>query len=273
MIASAALLALLPLAANAHMMLSDPSVWGGRKADLENPLTGNNFFCHRESRNGNKNVMNIKAGSTLNLPITCGEAASNPDNAASICADDPNQFHNGGGCGLSIAYKTGAGINDFTMFSVAANCPDKGKRVNFQVPANLPACEECTCAWTWIPDPSASADEFYMNCFTCKIEGNQGTITGGTKLSDHLWAVNGVPARGERPLYKKVLPNGAQEVQVNGKASPDTPKTDAPKTETPKKDENTPTKPSSASPSKKTSHPDCSGITRRNVNKKCHIKA
>ncbi|TPX59851.1 hypothetical protein SpCBS45565_g07651 [Spizellomyces sp. 'palustris'] len=229
---SAVVLAALPLVAhvaNAHMMISLPTVWGGLKSDLENPLNAGtkNYFCHGEK--SGKGVTTIQAGSSLSVPVVCGEAATNPSKAPSICADDPNAFHNGGGCGLSIAYTNKPGINDFTMFSVNANCPNKGNPVSFQVPANLPACDNCVCSWTWIPDPSASADEFYMNCFNCKIVSQTtGTLTGGTKLKDHMWAVPGfgTPTE-ERPLYKKVLPNGALKLQVgggNGKQTPATPK-------------------------------------------------
>jgi len=68
----------------------------------------------------------------------------------------------GGGCALSIAYNNVGKPtkNDFIVISVNHNCPQLGPFTHsFPMPKNLPDCEACTCAWTWVPDERSSADE------------------------------------------------------------------------------------------------------------------
>lgn len=117
-------------------------------------------------------------------------------------------------------------MEDFIMFSENDDCPNINSDspfIGFTVPNNLPACDDCTCAWTWIPDPSASGDEMYMNCFKCKIvSGQTGTVTGGQKLRDNIFEIRGAPqANGERPLYKNKFQTGPIKVEVNGQQAPD----------------------------------------------------
>lgn len=46
-----------------------------------------------------------------------------------------------------------------------------------KLPANLPSCEKCTFAWTWIN--AVGNREYYMNCADVKIIGTQqGNIAG-----------------------------------------------------------------------------------------------
>lgn len=71
----------------------------------------------------------------------------------------------GGGCALAIAYKNpndegSISKDDFRVISVVHDCPTLGPFTHsFEIPGNLPACEECTCAWLWVPNPQSSADE------------------------------------------------------------------------------------------------------------------
>ncbi|KAJ3004471.1 hypothetical protein HKX48_001202 [Thoreauomyces humboldtii] len=224
MLATSLLLATLGAqAVSAHMMLGIPEVWGpSDKSDLENPLTQDtqNWFCHGQSQSLGSGTLDITPGGTLSIPIVCGAAQSKPGNAQQICGGDPDSWHSGGGSALSIAYKaTGAKAADFYMFSQVAKSPYQFTSANFHVPANLPATDAATCAWTWIP--AESANEIYMNCFDCRVLGGSGngTITGGTKLTDHLWALPGFPATANRPLYKNVLPDGALSLTVTGSAA------------------------------------------------------
>ncbi|KAJ3022618.1 hypothetical protein HKX48_005680, partial [Thoreauomyces humboldtii] len=222
-------LAAMPLIAQAHMMISDPSVWGHSDDNLETPLNRDtpNWFCHGKKKSDAAGQFAITAGKPMNLNVVCGEANSNPSRAASICTDT-SAFHGGGGCGLSIAYKgDNPSINDFTMFSMNANCPtlNVDHSVSFNVPDNLPECDDCICSWTWIPNPDDSNSEMYMDCFNCKVlSQHKGAITGGIQLKDHLWAVPGQPTDNgdgsNRPMYKKVLPNGALPITVNGAVAP-----------------------------------------------------
>ncbi|KAI9089656.1 hypothetical protein DFS34DRAFT_639019 [Phlyctochytrium arcticum] len=229
-----AALALAP-AVSAHMRIVTPGVWGKNEASLEQPLTegSKNFLCSGRKRENSEGVTTINAGGQTKMPVVCGEAAGKPSDAANICAADPSAVHDGGGCALSITYKKdGFNEKDFTIFTANGACPTKKfETITFNVPNNLPACDDCVCAWTWIPQ--AAGAEMYMNCFNCKIVSQtNGTISKGEPLDKHLWALPGYPAKGNRPIYKNTLPNGALELQVSGAAAPPA----------------TPTTPSSAQP-------------------------
>ncbi|KAI9011062.1 hypothetical protein BC832DRAFT_320931 [Gaertneriomyces semiglobifer] len=222
---TAILLIVSASATNAHMMLNHPTVWGISQP-LENPLTerSSNFFCHGQSKSAGKGKLALEAGKTVSLPVTCGEAVNNRGNAYNICKNDMAAVHNGGGCALSIAQKSnGASVYDFVVMSANHDCPKNNfGSVDFKMPANLPACDDCVCSWTWIPDQAAN--EMYMNCFSCSVKSNtRGSLplkrAQNTLLKDHLFAVPGFPARGgNRPLYKRVLPNGALKLTVQASA-------------------------------------------------------
>ncbi len=218
----------LPLCGHvaSHMLISLDSTWG-LSQPLENPLNrnSNNWFCHGKTKDTSA-VTTLKAGTTISVPIVCGEAIDNPTQGGQICSDDPNAYHGGGGCALSIAYKTsGVGIEDFYMFSVNVDCPKKGQAmINFPIPANLPN-GQATCAWTWIPPEEFSAPEMYQLCFNCAVTGGPtGTITSGEKLSKHLFAVpyQGVRNEGDRGLYRDVFKNGLPALQVSTSGSQST---------------------------------------------------
>ncbi|KAI8922255.1 hypothetical protein DFJ77DRAFT_17176 [Powellomyces hirtus] len=224
-LATYAALALLPLA-SAHMMISNPAVWGYQDDSLENPLTSgsNNWFCHGKKKSDAQagSQVTLNAGGKVSIPVVCGEANKNgkADGGANDICTDAADFHMGGGCGLSIAYKSNdPKMNDFVLFSQTSNCPNKANSVSWDIPANLPACDDCVCSWTWVPNPESSASEMYMNCFNCKVISNtKGSISGGIKLSDHMWAVPGFPDGGEADrMYRNRLPNGALKVEVGGR--------------------------------------------------------
>lgn len=52
------------------------------------------------------------------------------------------------------------------------------------LPANLPSCERCTFAWTWIN--AVGNREFYMNCVDVKIIGGPGSQIAG----EHIYIAN-----------------------------------------------------------------------------------
>ncbi|KAI8913139.1 hypothetical protein DFJ77DRAFT_69108 [Powellomyces hirtus] len=215
---AALLLALVAINASfvqSHMMVSHPAVWGGQDYSLENPLNmgSKNWMCAGRKPSDGKGAISFNSGGRLGLPIVCGAAAKNPGKGKEICQNDPSAFHKGGGCLLSIAYKANPKPEDFVVISSVHDCPngDYGT-INFNMP-ELPACDDCVCAWNWIS--KEATDEMYMNCFDCKILGGKnGTITGGTHLSDHYYAVPGYPAKGRRPLYENTVPNGAVPVGI-----------------------------------------------------------
>ncbi|KAJ3167796.1 hypothetical protein HDU87_001459 [Geranomyces variabilis] len=214
-------------AASAHMMIHTPGTWGAADDNLETPLnrdTGN-WFCHGKTLSDSLGgATTITAGQQFTLPIMCGEAngqgvGNRYKNAPQICTDS-SAWHGGGGCGLSIIYKkspNAGDINDFVMFTTNADCPNKDFPVTFDIPANLPA-GEATIAWSWVPNPNNALSEMYMNCFTAEIKSNiKGSITGGIRLKDHLWAVPGArDGDDESRMYKNSLPHGALPIQVSG---------------------------------------------------------
>ncbi|KAJ3152030.1 hypothetical protein HDU89_001677 [Geranomyces variabilis] len=225
--ASLATIALLAPLSSAHMMIHPKAggVWGGDSSNLENPLTADtkNWFCHgKKKSDATRGRTTFTAGQTTTIPIICGEAVDDYQNAKSICTDS-TAWHGGGGCALSILYKNDASVSDldkFVTFSVAADCPNKANPVPFKVPANLPNIADAVCAWHWIPNPKNANSEMYMNCFSCEVVGGPtGQVTGGTRMSDHLWAVRGQKNGDSKSRQlKNQLPDGAQKIEVNGKA-------------------------------------------------------
>ncbi|ORZ35882.1 hypothetical protein BCR44DRAFT_41925 [Catenaria anguillulae PL171] len=214
-----ALLCLAAVSANAHMLMALPSTWG-LTTDLENPLNAGtpNFFCHGRQRPVNGPVTQIQAGGKLRVPIVCGEAIGNPQAGGSTCVNDGdgvNDYHQGGGCALSIAYTNDPkSVAEFTLFSVNHDCPKVGQsEIEFDVPGNLPA-GDATMAWTWIPPASAATDEMYMNCASVRVNGQAGRLEGGRQLTNHMYAVPGFGTRNPRPIYRDVLPNGALQLSV-----------------------------------------------------------
>lgn len=205
----------------AHMLISLPSTWG-LSGDLEVPLSNSDsdWFCHGQTKDTNV-VTTLNAGTSISVPIVCGEAIDDPTNGGSICSDDTAAYHGGGGCALSISYNLSPDITDFTMFSVNVDCPKEGQAmIPFEIPDNLPT-GNAVCAWTWIPDKGYSAEEMYMNCFNCRVAGgSSGSLTGGTDLVDHLWAVPypgvGNTENGDRGNYRDVFEDGALSIQVSG---------------------------------------------------------
>ncbi|KAI8592969.1 hypothetical protein BDZ88DRAFT_181248 [Geranomyces variabilis] len=216
--------------ASAHMMIHTPGTWGAADDNLETPLNSgtNNWFCHGKKLSDSLGgATTITAGSKFTLPIMCGEANGQGKGnmykrAPEICTDT-TAWHGGGGCALSIIYKKSPAARDigqFVTFTTNADCPNKAYPVTFDIPANLPA-GEATVAWSWVPNPGNALSEMYMNCFTANIKSNTvGTITGGIRLKDHLWAVPGARDGDDSiRMYKNSLPHGALKLSVNGKAA------------------------------------------------------
>eukprot|EP01097_Dermamoeba_algensis_P000123 TRINITY_DN1042_c0_g2_i1.p1 TRINITY_DN1042_c0_g2~~TRINITY_DN1042_c0_g2_i1.p1 ORF type:complete len:229 (+),score=53.93 TRINITY_DN1042_c0_g2_i1:104-790(+) len=203
-----------------HMMMSHPSVWGrnSQKWELQNPLNSGtrNWFMHGAKKDTNSQLT-LRAGGSVTIPIICGGAYGQEGSAASKCRPFASALHKGGGCALSIAYKSANSVtkDDFTIFSVNYDCPNSGINIPFRIPSNLPSCADCVCAWTWIPNEESSTNEMYMNGFNCKVEGGSGRLTGGPKLT--YFAVPGGRNPGFRPRYNQPrtgIKNGAQTLQV-----------------------------------------------------------
>ncbi|ORZ35856.1 hypothetical protein BCR44DRAFT_24814 [Catenaria anguillulae PL171] len=204
------LVSILSLAstAHSHMLMGLPSTWGLNHA-LENPLVPStqNWFCGGRTRPSNGPVTTIQAGQVFQVPVICGEAihlvgTNRINEAVGICDSDRNAYHDGGGCALSIAYTPNPRLEDFIVFSVTRACPRQGTAlIPFNVPNNLPA-GEATLAWTWIPPTRGAQAEMYFNCATVRVEGPQGRLTDGRRLSNYMYAVGGFGTRQPNPAYE-----------------------------------------------------------------------
>ena len=172
-----------------HLIFSNPSVWDNNDPlyELERPMTPDtseiNWFCKGHPRK-NDFILELVPGTTLNVPIICGEAplGSNKEQATQFCDNDRNALHGGGGCSLSIA---NGDTNDFTIITVAHDCPKLDwSSVAFEIPEGLPEITNGKCSWTWAPSLNFAQQESYNNCFSCSVKSSiKGTLTGGTKLN------------------------------------------------------------------------------------------
>ena len=63
---------------------------------------------------------------------------------------------------------------------IDGGCPDENYQWPVQLPANLPKCDHCVFAWTWIN--AIGNREFYMNCADIAIEGAPGSTISGAGL-------------------------------------------------------------------------------------------
>ena len=83
------------------------------------------------------------------------------------------------GCAIAIAYEsdpTKIKPEDFVVISTNHTCP-WFKKVDFQIPDDLPECPEggCTCLWGWVHSSNGGAQENYILNYRCKVEGAKGT--------------------------------------------------------------------------------------------------
>ncbi|KZT57666.1 hypothetical protein CALCODRAFT_495905 [Calocera cornea HHB12733] len=77
------------------------------------------------------------------------------------------------GCAFGIAYKSDiASVTqaDITIFTVNYTCPWYRAQW-FDVPADLPPCDDCICTFNWIhgEDPGSGAQQIYQNGYKCKV--------------------------------------------------------------------------------------------------------
>ncbi|EJU02917.1 hypothetical protein DACRYDRAFT_78824 [Dacryopinax primogenitus] len=75
------------------------------------------------------------------------------------------------GCGFGIAYKSDVstvGPEDITIFSVNYTCPWYRYQW-FDVPADLPPCDDCICTFNWIHSPDDGSMQMYQNGYKCKV--------------------------------------------------------------------------------------------------------
>ncbi|KZT57664.1 hypothetical protein CALCODRAFT_482994 [Calocera cornea HHB12733] len=75
------------------------------------------------------------------------------------------------GCGFGIAYKSDINSvtqDDITIFTVNYTCPWYRYQW-FDVPADLPPCDDCICTFNWIHSPDDGSMQMYQNGYKCKV--------------------------------------------------------------------------------------------------------
>ncbi|KZO90689.1 hypothetical protein CALVIDRAFT_542443 [Calocera viscosa TUFC12733] len=77
------------------------------------------------------------------------------------------------GCAFGIAYKSDINNvtqSDITIFTANYTCPWYRNQW-FDVPADLPPCDDCICTFNWIhgEDPGSGAQQIYQNGYKCKV--------------------------------------------------------------------------------------------------------
>ncbi|KAH7096951.1 hypothetical protein BKA62DRAFT_662307 [Auriculariales sp. MPI-PUGE-AT-0066] len=73
---------------------------------------------------------------------------------------------------LAIAYKSDihdVKYEDLVIISVLEHTPWK-RMAEYDIPADLPACDDCVCAYSWIPN-HCGIPNMYMNGMKCKVTG------------------------------------------------------------------------------------------------------
>ena len=106
------------------------------------------------------------------------------------------------GCSISIAYESDPAKikpEDFTVISTNWTCP-WFKKVDFEIPADLPECPEggCTCMWGWVHSGLAGGQENYLLNYRCRVEGAKGKRPLPKRESSHpcLWRPSRVLEKG-----------------------------------------------------------------------------
>ncbi|EJU04796.1 hypothetical protein DACRYDRAFT_20413 [Dacryopinax primogenitus] len=75
------------------------------------------------------------------------------------------------GCGIGIAYKsdiTQVTPEDITIFTVNVTCPWYRYQW-FDVPADMPPCDNCICTFNWIHSPDDGSMQMYQNAYACQV--------------------------------------------------------------------------------------------------------
>lgn len=119
-------------------------------------------------------VQTFQAGQIVEVQFNNGDYGS-PGQAALTPKSDQAR-HAGGLCEFSLSYDNGKTFGVFARYH--GSCPDMYYKWPVKLPDNLPSCDSCLFAWTWI-DATALRPEFYMSCADIKIIGNPAVTQPG----------------------------------------------------------------------------------------------
>jgi hypothetical protein len=89
---------------------------------------------------------------------------------------------------LAIAYKSDVHdvkYEDLVVISVEKNTPWH-RIAEYEIPADLPACDDCVCAWAWAPNHCGIPNE-YMNGFKCQVTGARADAPKVGKAQPAKW--------------------------------------------------------------------------------------
>jgi hypothetical protein len=56
----------------------------------------------------------------------------------------------------------------------------------YDIPADLPACDDCICAYSWIPN-HCGIPNMYMNAFRCRVTGAKANAPKLAKAQPAVW--------------------------------------------------------------------------------------
>lgn len=190
---------------SAHIALWHPSMFGWEsdinQVDPVTPLADSTFdqwwfHGYKSKPPAAGKIMELPAGGTFKGEVACNKAQTTwvyPDESVLsewACNSGSGPMHttdaygsenptNVMGCGLSIAYTSDENSvqpEDFAVISTDYNCPWK-RRVDFPIPADLPACPEggCLCSWGWIHSPMSGSEQMYHLVYRCNVTGATNT--------------------------------------------------------------------------------------------------
>lgn len=64
--------------------------------------------------------------------------------------------------------------------SYSKNSTPWERTIEYDVPADLPACEKCICAWGWVPN-HCGQENMYMTGFNCRVKSTSTKALGKPK--------------------------------------------------------------------------------------------
>ncbi|KAF8979315.1 hypothetical protein BGZ52_005022 [Haplosporangium bisporale] len=117
-------------------------------------------------------VQSFQAGETINVRF--GNAQFGSPGQPPLQPTSNQARHAGGLCEFALSYDNGRTFGVFARYH--GSCPDMYYDWPVRLPDNIPSCESCIFAWTWI-NAAATQAEFYMGCADIKIVGKVGGST------------------------------------------------------------------------------------------------
>ncbi|EJU04797.1 hypothetical protein DACRYDRAFT_63002 [Dacryopinax primogenitus] len=195
----AASLSVLPAAA--HLAPFHPSMYGFNWTTLHistsydnrpvAPLMGLTFsewwmHGHMDLPPNPGDFLELPAGGNFQVQMACDKSATDywntsgqadfrdgewPCPGASSVEFHTKDITDTKGCAFGIAYKSdiySVTPNDITIFTVNYTCPWYRTQW-FEVPADLPPCDDCICTFNWIHSPDSGSQQIYQNGYKCKV--------------------------------------------------------------------------------------------------------